>query len=166
MMHHSSYYSRMSLYRPNVAAIFQRSDGRILICERIGTLDAWQFPQGGIDAPESAEEALYRESEEEVGFEPSDYTIASRYGLYRYEYPPEVMARKKIKNRHCIGQEQTYFLCTMRSDTRDPDINQQYPEFQQFRWIKPEEFLLSWLPDFKKSTYKQVFTDIFHLILN
>ena len=36
------------LYRPNAALIYQRSDGRVLVCERVRPAGAWQFPQGGI----------------------------------------------------------------------------------------------------------------------
>ncbi|MFA8373919.1 MAG: NUDIX domain-containing protein, partial [Akkermansia muciniphila] len=37
------------LYRPNVAGMMVRQDGKLLICERSGQKGAWQFPQGGID---------------------------------------------------------------------------------------------------------------------
>ena len=56
----------MIRYRPNVALILQRADGRILIGERLDVAGAWQFPQGGVDAGESADEALAREMGEEL----------------------------------------------------------------------------------------------------
>lgn len=56
------------LYRPNVAGMMVRQDGKLLICERSGQKGAWQFPQGGIDPGETALEAVRREIGEEVGF--------------------------------------------------------------------------------------------------
>ena len=53
----------MSEYRPNVAAIMQRTDGKILVAERADVQDAWQFPQGGVDPGEDLLAALYREVE-------------------------------------------------------------------------------------------------------
>ena len=46
------------LYRPNVAGMMVRQDGKLLICERSGQKGAWQFPQGGIDPGETALEAV------------------------------------------------------------------------------------------------------------
>ena len=48
-------------YRPNVAAILQRGDGCVLIGQRADYPESWQFPQGGIDAGESPEDAARRE---------------------------------------------------------------------------------------------------------
>jgi putative (di)nucleoside polyphosphate hydrolase len=57
----------MSRFRPNVAAILQREDGRILVGERADVPGAWQFPQGGVNEGEGSLEALERELEEEIG---------------------------------------------------------------------------------------------------
>ena len=48
-------------FRPNVGIILANDRGQVLWARRVGGRDAWQFPQGGIDADESPEEAMYRE---------------------------------------------------------------------------------------------------------
>ena len=57
-------------YRPNVAAIVVSpkypSKVEVLIAKR-SDVDAWQFPQGGIDEGETPKEALVRELKEEIG---------------------------------------------------------------------------------------------------
>lgn len=156
----------MDSYRPNVAAIFTRSDGKILICERLDTPNAWQFPQGGIDKGENPEEALKREIEEETGFTPDQYTILTQKGSYKYDYPSDVLAKKKLKHPEYIGQQQDYFLCKLSDDSLIPRLEQDHPEFSQYKWIHPNEFQLSWLPDFKKQTYSQVFLDFFQVTLS
>lgn len=40
------------MYRPNVAGLLVREDGKLLVCERSRQKEAWQFPQGGIDPGE------------------------------------------------------------------------------------------------------------------
>ena len=53
-------------YRPNVAIIIVNKVGKVLWCKRKDG-NGWQFPQGGLDNGESTVEAIYRETEEEVG---------------------------------------------------------------------------------------------------
>jgi 8-oxo-dGTP pyrophosphatase MutT (NUDIX family) len=62
--------SQQFRYRPNVAAIVQRHDGKILIGERSDVPGAWQFPQGGVKKSETVEQALARELKEEISLEP------------------------------------------------------------------------------------------------
>ncbi len=51
--------------------------------------NAWQFPQGGIDNGESADEALYRELEEEIGTR--DVEIIAEYPKWvSYDFPPSI----------------------------------------------------------------------------
>jgi putative (di)nucleoside polyphosphate hydrolase len=146
----------MPSFRPNIAAILEDPDGRILIAERIGKPGAWQFPQGGIDEGEDLLVALRRELREELGVAPERYRpIRSRTG-YRYVFPAE-HRRLGIWD----GQEQTYFLCRFLGTDADFDLEQPHPEFSAFRWIRPEEFLLDWLPGFKRDVYRQVLRDFF-----
>ena len=72
------------MYRPNVAGLLVREDGKLLVCERSRQKGAWQFPQGGIDPGETATEAVKREVREEVGFLPSQYDLLEPRNGYRY----------------------------------------------------------------------------------
>jgi len=57
-------------YRKNVGLIVLNKKNQLLVCRRKGK-QTWQFPQGGIDAGESAMKAAYRELYEEVGIKKS-----------------------------------------------------------------------------------------------
>lgn len=150
------------LYRPNVAGLMVREDGKLLICERSRQAGAWQFPQGGIDPGETAQEAVRREIQEEVGYLPSQYSIEESRDGYRYDYPPEVLdyVRKK-RHQPFVGQEQEYYLCRLHPDAPEPRLD--YREFCAYRWIAPEEFRLEWLPDFKREVYARVLADFFNV---
>lgn len=141
--------------KANVAAILRNARGEILVCERLGVDGAWQFPQGGIDEGETAEQALRRELREEIGVPPEHYTIAESRGPYRYLFGE---GRKK-RGHH--GKEQTYFLCSFHAADEGIDVATEHPEFQAFRWIAPEEFRVEWLPEMKREVYRAVFTDFF-----
>lgn len=149
-------------YRPNVAILLLNHDNELLICERVESKGAWQFPQGGVDAGEDFISALHREVWEEIGLKPSDYEMLDQRGGYKYKYPPGVREKKKRKH-NCVGQEQTYYLCKLNEGVSPDkvDVHQKPPEFQKAKWIKPANFKLKWLPDFKKSVYKDVFMDFF-----
>ena len=144
-------------YRPNVAGILQRSeDGCILVCERLSPPGAWQFPQGGIDEGESPEEALEREMEEEIGLTAGDYEVLEQRGGYRYRFPGAVLKWGKYG-----GQEQVYFLCRLKADDSAIRLDRHKPEFSAVQWIRPDEFDLGWLPDFKREVYASVLRDFF-----
>jgi putative (di)nucleoside polyphosphate hydrolase len=142
-------------YKPNVAGILRNSQGSILIGERLGVRDAWQFPQGGIDDGETPEQALVRELGEEIGVTASDVRIVERKGPYRYLY-----GNGRIK-RGFHGKEQIYFLCDYSGTDDGIQVETKHPEFQDYRWIAPVEFRISWLPEMKRAVYRSVFSDFF-----
>jgi putative (di)nucleoside polyphosphate hydrolase len=147
-------------YRLNVAALLVNPEGNLLVCERATVPGAWQFPQGGVDTGEAPLAALYREVREEVGIDAEHYTVLAQRDGYRYLYPKEVQ-EKKLRKHGNHGQEQTYFLCQLKSGAPAVNVHQKQPEFRAYRWILPVEFDLEWLPDFKREVYRTVLRDFF-----
>ncbi|MDF1752390.1 MAG: NUDIX domain-containing protein [Verrucomicrobiales bacterium] len=149
----------MDLFRPNVAAILRkRKTGLILICQRKDHTNSWQFPQGGVDEGEDLIAALYREVKEEVGIPSRQYTLRSCRTGYRYTFPDGHLKKGQFR-----GQEQTYFLCDYRGKKSDIILDGQ--EFIRYKWIEPKEFDISWVPDFKKPVFRQLFHDFFRINL-
>jgi putative (di)nucleoside polyphosphate hydrolase len=144
-------------YKDNVAAIFRNARGRILVCERLGVRDAWQFPQGGIDEGETPEQALVREVWEEIGVRSRDFRIVERRGPYSYLY-----GNGRIK-RGFHGKVQFYFLCDYTGSDDAIRVETDHPEFADFRWIDPADFRLNWLPPMKRDVYRAVFADFFSI---
>lgn len=149
----------MSRYRPNVALILTRADGRLLVCERVDYEGSWQFPQGGVKEGETNEDALAREVREEVSLAPVDYRIVCQKGPYRYRF------RSGFRKEGCDGQEQVYFLARVEESSLDR-IRVDREEFQRFRWVAPGEFRLEWVPPIKRDVYKAVFRDFFNVAID
>ncbi|MEI8340099.1 MAG: NUDIX domain-containing protein [Verrucomicrobiota bacterium] len=146
--------------RQNVAGILvQSSSGKILICERYNSAGAWQFPQGGVDAGESLEEALVRELYEEISLKAGDYTILEKKGPYQYMYGE----RRLVKGHH--GKVQHYFLAQLDAPISRINVATEHPEFRNVRWILPGEFKIKWLPEMKHAVYRAVFKDFFGVAL-
>ncbi|MCB1238017.1 MAG: NUDIX domain-containing protein, partial [Verrucomicrobiae bacterium] len=138
----------MATYRPNVAAIFQRPNGKILVAERVDFRGSWQFPQGGVDRGEDLIAALHREVEEEIGLAPASYRVVACRTGYRYKFPGGHLKR----GLYC-GQVQTYFLCAYDGDGTDIDLTRHQREFSGTKWIRPEKFRLKWVPKFKRRVF-------------
>jgi len=131
-------------YRRNVAAVVVNSDGQILACQRSDVRGAWQLPQGGIDDAETAQEALLRELEEEIGTSEVEI-LAQLPEPIRYDWPIE------LHKRGHIGQEQTYFLVRPIKETSLQQFRKD-GEFNSYEWVSLAEFL-SRLSGFKKDAY-------------
>jgi putative (di)nucleoside polyphosphate hydrolase len=143
-------------FRRNVAFILTQNDGEILVCERCGYKNSWQFPQGGARASETNLEALHREVAEEISLHPSSYRIVAERGPYRYVF------RSGFGKEGCDGQEQRYFLAEVLGN---PAITVDEKEFSAFRWIPPEDFRIEWVPPIKRDVYRRVFRDFFDIRL-
>lgn len=146
----------MATYRPNVAAILQKPNGKIFVAERLDYSGSWQFPQGGVDKGEDLIAAVKRELEEETGIRPSSYDIVACRTGYRYKFPGGHLKKGKF-----CGQDQTYFLCLWKGNKKEIDLRHHTREFSSYKWIKPEKFLLSWVPKFKRPVFKRVMKDFF-----
>ena len=148
----------MPSFRPNVALLLLNSDDRLLICERMKIVGAWQFPQGGKDEGETPLQSLHREVSEEVGLPPESYEVLESRDGYCYLYPPGVKKRKK---GHFDGQTQTYFLCRLKEGAPPINVAREPREFRSHTWVDPAQFELQWLPEFKWEVYRKVMRDFF-----
>jgi putative (di)nucleoside polyphosphate hydrolase len=151
-------------YRPNVGILLLNASNDVFWGKRVNQ-HAWQFPQGGIKAGESPEQAMYRELEEEVGLRPEHVRILGRTRDWlRYEVP-EKWIRRDWRGTY-RGQKQIWYLLRMLG--RDCDVKLRVkgnkPEFDAWRWHD------YWVPvdaviDFKREVYRLALTEL-HRFLN
>jgi len=140
-------------YRPNVAAIVLSAKYpekcEIFIASRTDVENAWQFPQGGIDEGETANEALFRELEEEIGTR--EIEIIAEYPEWvSYDFPPAI-AKKMYP---FDGQIQKYYLVKLKKGAK-VDINTEIPEFSEYKFV-PTKNIYDYITFFKRTVYKQV----------
>lgn len=140
-------------FRPNVGIILVNSYDQVLWARRSGQ-EAWQFPQGGIKANESAVDALYRELHEEVGLKPESVSIiGSTKGWLRYRLPKGMI--RQSAEKVCIGQKQKWFLLRMLDN--DDAINLSMipdPEFDDWRWVS-YWYPINQVVNFKREVYRR-----------
>lgn len=151
-------------YRPNVGIVICNRKGQVLWAKRYGQ-NSWQFPQGGINDNETAEQAMYRELFEEVGLTRKDVKLlyVSKQWL-RYKLPKRLL--RYDSKPMCIGQKQRWFLLQLVSDEKD--INMQTtksPEFDGWRWVS------FWYPvrqvvSFKKEVYRKAMKEFAAVLFN
>lgn len=145
-------------YRPNVGIIVANQGNQLLWCRRIGKADAWQFPQGGIQADETPEVAMYRELTEELGLQAADVEcLATTKDWVTYDLPKGF--RRYHSKPLCIGQKQKWFLLRLCTDEAALQLDL-FPEqeFDQWCWVS------YWYPvghviNFKRNVYQSVLTE-------
>jgi|TARA_B110000503_G_scaffold40780_1_gene67014 putative (di)nucleoside polyphosphate hydrolase len=151
-------------FRPNVGIIISDDMGRLLWAKRIGQ-EAWQFPQGGIDAEEPLETALYRELFEEVGLEAQDVDIlACTQQWLRYRLPQSM--QRKNSNPYFVGQKQKWFLLKLLSNENKISLDQtSQPEFDRWAWVN-YWYPINQIVEFKRNVYRQVLKEFSPLQCN
>ncbi|NCU00975.1 RNA pyrophosphohydrolase [Candidatus Macondimonas diazotrophica] len=145
-------------FRPNVGIMLANAKHELLWARRIGQ-NAWQFPQGGIDPGENAEQALFRELREEIGLTAGDVQILGcTRGWLRY-YLPKRFIRRNAWPR-CIGQKQVWFLLrlTAAEDRVRLDLGPK-PEFDHWRWV-PYWHPVNEVVFFKRRVYRRALQEL------
>ena len=121
-------------FRANVGIVLMQDGGKLFIGRRSGG-KGWQFPQGGMQRGETAEQSLFRELNEEIGLSSDDVEIiGGTHRWLRYRLPDRYVRRDSLPV--CVGQKQRWFLlrlkraeATFRFDTTGE------PEFDRWRWV-------------------------------
>jgi putative (di)nucleoside polyphosphate hydrolase len=147
-----------AFFRASVGACVVDAEGHVLALKRRGVSDnAWQMPQGGIEADETPRQAVLRELREETGLQPADVELLAEHPDWLvYELPPDF--RKPKVGR---GQAQKWFLLRARTEAI---VRPDGEEFDDYAWMTPTE-LMPHVVAFRRPVYDRVlahFADELH----
>uniref|UniRef100_UPI0018D4CAE8 RNA pyrophosphohydrolase n=1 Tax=Legionella fallonii TaxID=96230 RepID=UPI0018D4CAE8 len=145
-------------YRLNVGIVLVNESDRVFLGRRSGH-DAWQFPQGGLAAGESALQAMFRELHEEVGLEKGDVeVIGSTKRWLKYRLPKQYL--RHGSDPLVIGQKQKWYLLKLVASEQKVKLDlSESPEFDSWRWVdfhEPEERVIF----FKRQVYIQALKEL------
>lgn len=147
--------NRDYLYRSGVGIVLINQKKEIFVGKRIDNKsNAWQMPQGGIDAGEDEDFAIIRELFEETGIANSKIKILAKSGGHFYYNLPYKL-QKKFWGGKYLGQKQRWYLAKFLGDESDVNIKTEIPEFSDWKWISSEEILTA-IVKFKRDLYADV----------
>ena len=121
-------------YRSNVGIMMVNKTGYIFVGQRLdNNQNAWQMPQGGIEAGEDPETAAYRELLEETGVNQQNVRfLASSSRWLSYDLPEDLIPT--LWNGKFRGQKQKWFLFKFLGKDGDINIATEHPEFSKWKW--------------------------------
>ena len=140
-------------YRPCVGIFLLNNDGLVFAGRRIDSrAEAWQMPQGGIDAGESPLQACMREMREEIGTNTAE--LISQHDDWLYYDIPLPLADRLWQGRY-KGQKQKWMVLRFTGDDSDINIATEEPEFCEWKWLSPHDLVDLAVP-FKRDVYQNV----------
>lgn len=142
--------------RPNVSIILINKLHQVLLGERFGQPNIWQFPQGGVEENSSLEENVYREIQEEIGLTKKEVKIIKKLDLvndYEWSVTPDFY---KGKYR---GQSQTFWLVKVLDDTSKFILDNTHQEFGQVKWTDINS-VLDIVEPARKSGYQKAIIEL------
>ncbi len=153
------------LYRNGIGIVIINDQKKIFVGKRIdNNSDAWQMPQGGIDAGEDEDIALFRELKEETGINQNAVKLLAKSKDYFYYNLPYFL-QKKFWGGKYLGQRQRWYLLEFVGSDEQININSVEPEFSQWKWVTEAEVITS-IVAFKRDLYKQVLREFKNYLAN
>jgi len=142
-------------YRPAVGVMLINAARQVWVGQRLdNSLEAWQMPQGGLDAGEEPLAGALRELEEETGISRGLIElVAQAKEELTYDLPDDLIG--KVWKEPWRGQRQTWFLMRFLGEDKDVNIATSEPEFRAWKWADPAELPAMIVP-FKQQLYRNV----------
>ena len=149
-------------YRKGVGIMLINDRREVWVGRRVGVAeDAWQMPQGGIDAGETPRQAALRELAEETGTDAAEI-VAESVDWLSYDLPPETAAR--VWGGRFRGQRQKWFALRFTGADADFDLETHHQrEFAAWRWVAPDQLTRLIIP-FKRPIYEAVIAEFGDLL--
>jgi len=142
-------------YRPCVGIMLINDNGHIFGGQRIDNrAEAWQMPQGGIDAGEDVETACFREMREEIGTDKADILSIHPEWL-NYDIPLPLADR--LWGGSYRGQSQKWVALRYTGQDSNINIATEEPEFFSWQWMSPADLIQLAVP-FKRPVYENIMT--------
>ncbi len=151
-------------FRYGVGIILVNSNRQVFLAKRIGK-PAWQFPQGGMQAEETPEQAMYRELKEEVGLNADDVKVlgVTRRWL-KYRLPKRLV--RHYSQPLCVGQRQKWFLLLLANKEAQFNLAAtDSPEFDSWAWVS-YWYPLSQVVTFKRRVYQLAMKEFARIVLS
>lgn len=153
------------LYRSGIGVMMINSEKRIFVGKRIdNNSDAWQMPQGGIDAGEDEDVAMLRELCEETGIVAENVRLVQKSASHHYYNLPYKL-QKKFWGGKYMGQRQRWYLLEFIGEEKDINIATEHPEFSHWKWMKHEDLTTAIVP-FKRELYEKVIAEFLPFLQN
>lgn len=121
-------------YRKNVVAVITQKGKFLVQKNRRFSGEHWQFPQGGIDEGETAEQAAVREASEELGTDKKLFTPLKKLPA-THKYSP---SRWHQLLRGYRGQEQQFFLLNYTGTDQDFNLEES-EEAEAIKWVSKDD---------------------------
>lgn len=149
-------------YRRNVGIVLSNPRSQVFWARRIRH-DGWQFPQGGIQAGETPEQAMFRELQEETGLnETKVHVIGRTRDWLRYDLPERY--QRSGSKQVFRGQKQRWYLLKLIADDSAICLDtSERPEFDQWCWVS-YWFPLDEIIAFKRQVYQRALLELAPLL--
>ncbi len=122
-------------YRPVVVLVIKNKNSKYLVVQSIKGIKPWSFPQGGIEAGEIPQDALFREIEEEVGIKKSDLTILVKNFFYKIVDAP---LDRKDKRGFTKGKAYYFNYCKYDGPL---SLTLQEEEINAYEWVNLDRLI-------------------------
>lgn len=144
-------------FRAGAGVIIYNQHNEVLMFKRVGKDEselAWQFPQGGLDAGESAESAVWRELFEETAIAQEElHNISELPNWIGYEYDQETLQKLESHGITNTGQVQRWSFAQANDDLVVDLTQAQDKEFDGHKWV-PIDNCLEQIVMFKREMFE------------
>ena len=147
--------------RIGVGAIVLNNKNQVFVGKRKDNpIDKWQMPQGGVNKNEDYLTAMKRELHEETNIKNIDVLKEFNEWL-EYDLPKNLLGI--IWKGKFRGQKQKWFITRFTGNDDEININTEYPEFIEWKWLEINE-LPNVIVNFKKDIYKKILIELKNFI--